>query len=87
MIQNDDDLLQELMANARLHGENGEVEDGATHETGDLQELVEALWEALDPYYRYEVVQRFVDQEHPLATEGGHYTEICEYLVEKGEGG
>ena len=84
-ITNDDELLEELLQNARLHGENGEVEDGATHEVGNLQELVHALWELVDPYERYEVVQGFVNQEHPLVTEGGHLTEICEYLVQQGE--
>lgn len=84
-ITDDDELLQTLLDNARQHGEDSDFEDGATHEVGDLQELVERLWEMLDPYERYEVVQGFVNEEHPLTTEGGRYTEICEYLAEQGD--
>lgn len=54
--------LYELFALARKHGEEGEVEDGATHEVGDLQELCEAMWNELTSAQRSALLESDVVQ-------------------------
>jgi hypothetical protein len=43
-----DDQLNAMLARARRHGEEGPVEDGATHEVGDLQQILGLAWARLD---------------------------------------
>ncbi len=45
----DDSRFVTLLNAARAHGEDGESEDGATHEVGDLQLLFWLAWERLTP--------------------------------------
>ncbi len=42
------DPLDDLLARARRHGEEGPFEEGATHEVGDLQQILALAWEQLD---------------------------------------
>lgn len=51
------DELHRLFEMARKHGEEGEFEDGATHEVGDLQDLCRAMWELLTVEQRRSVVE------------------------------
>ena len=38
------DALEQMMAVARRHGEDGDSDEGCTHEVGDLQQLASAMW-------------------------------------------
>ncbi len=53
----DSQTLHELFALARVHGEEGEVDEGATHEVGDLQGLCEAMWRLLTPGQRQALME------------------------------
>lgn len=44
-----DERLNRLLLAARTHGqESGELEDGATHEVGDLQDILTKCWTVLN---------------------------------------
>lgn len=64
------DALEQMLEMARRHGEDGPVEDGATHEVGDLQQLVQEMWGLLSEGERESVWARFMsnfDDEDPEA--------------------
>ena len=43
-----DDVIEELMAKAKQHGEDSEPD----HEVGDLQDLLRLLWRHANPHCR-----------------------------------
>jgi len=56
----------DVLEAARHHGEDGDTDDGATHEVGDLQEFATELWSMLTEEQRRaaltsEVVQRIFE--------------------------
>lgn len=53
--------LEQLMELARAHGEQSPVEDGATHEVGDLQMIARAAWRRLTPQQREEAYAEVSD--------------------------
>ncbi len=55
----DNVTLDAILEHAEQHGAESEVEDGATHEVGDLQDALSIAWELLDPAGRKELVKRF----------------------------
>ncbi len=57
-----DERLKRLMAAARNHAENSpEIEDGATHEVGDLQDILARCWVVMNDGQRACVYGSFAE--------------------------
>jgi hypothetical protein len=64
--------LDEILDAFRRHGEDGELEEGATHEVGDLQDFCTALWKKLTKTQRKEVLSDDNVQELIGSATGGY---------------
>lgn len=76
VIENDEGLLEAVLYSAETHGNDTEAE----HEVDDLIELVQVLWEYLEPAGRRQAVQHLLEIEAFPRYEGQVYEPICAYL-------